>query len=278
VKHRLTPYLPSLALVMLGACSSIPGLDDPTLTLAPYYAGYEVRGSTNMQSDAGMGVLMNNGEIDLEQFGVNSRDDDVGIYAEMSEGISGLRFTYLRLDQVSQDKGILPANWGNMLETDLVRTVLEMDEYRLNYTAAIFDQTVEFRDEDLRMELGIGGTIAHRDFVMRVREESAILREEKIELKDDGVLYGTARARLSWRGAAITADYAYSDDWSLGGDFKGVLQDLEITGSYELDFQDVRLFGGWRRTEIPAQGTRDEFRVATDFLIEGFYLGLGIDF
>lgn len=264
---------------MLGACESIPGLEDPVIGVAPYYAAYEVRGNTFMQSlDPVTMAIENNGTVDLENFGVNGRDNDVGIDVSLGDGFSGFELSYYRLDQVNQDKGRLNENWGNLLEDDLVRAVLEMDEFRLNYTAAILDQSWDFRDEEMRLQVGIGGTIAHREFVMRVREETGLLREDRVELADDGVLYGTARGRLSWRGASVGVDFGYSDDWNLGGDFKGVLQDLEINGRYELDYQNVAVFGGWRRSQIPAQGTRGDLRVNTDFEIQGFFLGLEFGF
>ena len=92
------------------------------------------------------------------------------------------------------------------------------------------------------------------------------------------VATGTAEAVLDDGGDTwffITVDYAFHGDWSLGtGDLRGRFDDFSILASYFVEGQDLTIFGGYRRFEVPAQGHEGIFQYEVDFTFDGYVFGV----
>lgn len=263
-------------LLSLPACTWIPGFEDPELSVSPYVAFYDLHGETSMQSFNPGPV--NNGSMDLRAFGFSGTETGLGAKAELGDGFSGLLFDYYRLDEIDRDKGTLEFDWGELDAGDMVTASAVMDEFRLSYIARFLGHEFQLRERPLDVGLGVGATIAHRRFEFDAVQDPDRLRRQKVEATDDGVVYAVGRARISWEGATLGADYGYSDGWEMGGDFEGEMQDLEIYLRYELENPRVILFGGWRRSELPISGVQDGLDYDMDLVLAGFQLGIGFEF
>ncbi len=131
------------------------------------------------------------------------------------------------------------------------------------------------------LRLGIGAAITHREGefeVFRVTPQGNSGDQQKFDFKDDGLPYGTARARIDYMNLGLQVDYAINPDLTFGSDFDGNMQDLEVTLSYNFIDQGIALTAGWRRSEIPAEGREGSLAFDTDFRLEGFVLGLAATF
>src|SRR5690606_20095169 len=227
----MRPFLCSLplAVVLAPACSSWPGLDRPQVDAGAYLALYELRGRARRSSlDAGGNIQRNPG-MELSMFGVGDRDDDVGGWSSVGDGFSGFQLDYFKLTMKDTSPGILDTPFGELEAEEEVVTEVEMDEWRARYLAQILEHTFG----EVRVQLGIGLQLAHRDlkfFPKRVTTGDGQL----VTAKDDGVLYAVARLRASRGPLSVTLDWAYDDGVDFGGDFEGRLQDIELLARYEV--------------------------------------------
>jgi hypothetical protein len=257
-----------LAPCVLTGCSAVPGFDDPRFTAAAHLAHLRLRGTTALQSGAG-GAIVSNPPIDVRAFGIEDREDNVGGTLALGEGFSGLELHYLRFETRSLTPAPMPASWGAIDAGDAVRADADLTEWRLRYIARLLGPEL---GEQVALRIGAGAALAHRELDFAATEAS-IARRHEIHIHDDGVAYAAARGELAWGPAALRADYAYSDDWTFGGDWRGQLDDLEITASYSFEDQDVLVFAGYRRATLPARGSERALIFDTDFVLDGFFVG-----
>ena len=104
------------------------------------------------------------------------------------------------------------------------------------------------------------------------------LRSQRLEMKDDGTIYIAVRSRISYSGVALTADYAFSDGMNFGGDFEGTQEDIQITLSYTPENQRMELLAGFQYSGFPGEGRQGNLQYSNDFSLEGYYLGLAMNF
>jgi hypothetical protein len=264
----IRPLLLSLAPCALAACAAVPGFDDPQVAGGAHYAMFRLRGNTALQSGAG-GAIVSNPAIDVREFGIEDSEDDVGFQLAVGDGFSELELHYLRFETEGLAPAPMPASWGRIDAGDAIFADAEMTEWRLRYVAGLLDQQI---GEELTLRIGAGGLLAHRELDFAATATSGARRHE-IRIHDDGVAYAAARGELAFGPAALRADYAYSDDWTFGGDWNGHLDDLEITASYSFAAQDATVFAGFRRALLGARGVEGNLIYDADFVLDGFFVG-----
>lgn len=270
---RSASALPALVLSLLAGCAAVPGLDDPRVEFAPYYAAYRLGGDTSLQSGSG-GSVVSNAPIDTSAFALNRRDDDYGGSLSLGDGFSGFDLHYLKLEMKALSATPLPAGWGALDAGDLVRTQVDLDEWRLRYIARVFAHET---DNELSARLGLGAALAHRDLDFDAVEINSA-RRQTLHLEDDGVAYAAARAELGYGAMTLRADYAFSSDWTFGGEWHGDFHDLELAANYLFADQDLAVFAGYRRSELPARGQQSGLDFDADFVLDGFFVGVRFGF
>jgi len=274
--HRLTLIF---AIAGLPGCESMPGLETPELSFSPQLILYELKGDAKMQSALGNQVA----SIHSRDFGADDRDSSYGGILGYGDGFSGFEATYYRYDLDGSGTGTLGSDFGNVPAGSTVKAEFKMNEYRLGYTAEIFRHSFAIREdqEDMLLRLGLGAALTHRDGDFRVSRNSPQGNsgdQQKFNFDDDGLPYGTVRARADYLGLGLQLDYAINPDLTFGSDFDGAMQDLGVTLIYNFVDQGVELTAGWRRSEIPTQGGENGLAFDTDFRLEGFILGLTASF
>ena len=260
----------------LAACNTNQVLGEPRILVSPYYAINELRGDISLQSDPGTGPE-DNATQSLRTFGQNHADDDWGIRADIGDGFAGIRFDWLAMDGNTSRHGNLDDDWGALLDGDRVRMATRLDEYRLGYVHPLWNAATDYRGQPLRLDLAAGAYVAHRNLQLRTRTEDG-LRQQNVELTDHGAVYPTVRLRATWRELRCDIDYGISPELQFGGDFDGVLQDLELRLGWTFARQDVTVFGGWRRSELPADGHEGALGFDADLVLQGFQLGMSVVF
>lgn len=227
-----------------------------------------------MQSDSG-GPIVDNPSMDIQTFGIDDEETDVGLRIEVGDGLSGVSVDFIDLENESNTSGTLTDDWGNMMAGDSVNTRLHMSNLRLRW---LLGHRFALDDSEVwEAGVGLGPMLAHRRLRMTVSEVTG-LRAQKMEVEDDGQVYLAARGQVSWSNLALTADYAISDDWNFGGEFDGTQQDLEVMISYTTYDGRLALFGGYQYSAFPASGSEGPFDFDADFTLDGYLFGLTIIF
>ncbi|MBL8748232.1 MAG: hypothetical protein JNK78_03665 [Planctomycetes bacterium] len=266
-----------LLLGIAGATTSCTlTMAEPHVLVSPYLAVHQLRGDAAMQSAPTPGTVQDNARETLRTFGQDHYREDFGIRVDIGDGFGGFRADYYQLDQDTTRNGVLAGDFGRLLAGDAVQMKAEMDEIRIGYVEPIVNWKASVRERPVVFQLGIGAVVAHRNATLRGRTTDGV-RQQRIDMDGDTV-YPAARARVSWRDFAIDAEYAISPDLSLGGDFEGTLQDLELRLSYSMPMRDVSFFAGWRYSELPAEGNNDGFRYDADLILDGFVIGASLTF
>lgn len=263
------------AALLSAACDSFPVTVEPRIQVSPYLAVYQLRGEIAMQNDPGTGPVDNRPQS-LRNFGFDNYEEDIGVRADIGDGFAGLRIDYYHLDQNTTRTGVLDDEFGNLLAGDMARMSARMDEWRVTWVQEVFTHRGTFREHDLDLVFGAGVTYAQRELDMHMRSADG-LRQQNVEMSG-GVFYPAARCRLSWRGVHLDADYAISPHLDIGGDFDGVLQDIEARLSYQVPFQDVTLFAGWRYSVLEGEGTTGGLGFDADLRLDGVQFGLQVTF
>lgn len=262
-----------MAMTLSGCASSV--FEEPRVTLSPYYAIYQLRGKTTVETDPGGGApVQSNPYQRLALFGMDTHEDDVGFRAAVGDGFGGLRLDYYRLDMQTSKNGVLRADWGMLLEDDLVRMEAQMDELRISYLHPLIDQTTTYKDEDLRLRFGAGGEFAYRDLTMRMFTDD-LARRQNVPVAGQNLSIA-ARFRAEWQDLAFQAEYAISPRLRVRGDYRDIGQDLELRASYTIPLRDVTFFAGYRYSELTARGGVDMVDYYADLVIDGFQLGLTV--
>lgn len=265
-------------MALSAACSSIPGLQDPTIQLSPRYYLYKLRGDARMQSVSG-GSIVENGSMSISQLGQSKRDDDYGGVLSIGDGFSGIEAEYQRVDMDDTSTGVLTADYGFIPTGTIVSSAFKMDEYRLTYTAELLDHEFEIgEDEFLRVRAGPSAAIAHREGTFSVFEDGNSVLNQGLKFKDDGVPYIGLRGRVEWREFSAQIDWDYNPDITFGGDFEGELHDIEILARYEFEAQDISVLAGYRWSDIQTSGPSGDLRYDMDFKLEGYVLGIEFRF
>ncbi|MHC5062905.1 MAG: hypothetical protein ACYTG5_02890 [Planctomycetota bacterium] len=251
-------------------------MDTPELHFSPQVLLYTLEGDAEMQSAFGNLTT----DMDTRNFGADDRDSDYGGVISYGDGFSGFEVAYFNYDMDSKDRGVLISDFGTVPGASVVNSTFKMNEYRLGYTAQIFEQSITIREDqdDLMARVGIGAAMVHRDGRFKVEQVISPVISERIHFKDSGAPYFSARGEVEWLNASLRVDYAINPDISFGGDFEDTMQDLEFTLEYSFPDQGVSIFAGWRRSELPAEGREDGLRYETDFRLEGYVLGLSATF
>ena len=274
--HRLTLIS---VIASIPGCASLPGFDSPELSFAPQLILYQLKGGAEMQSTLGNPTT----EMDSRSFGADDRDSSYGGVLGYGDGFSGLQATFYRYELDGNETGTLASDFGSVPAGSTVRSEFIMNELRLGYTAEVFQQSFTIREDqdDLLLRLGLGAAITHREGefkVFRVPAQGNSGDRQKFDFEDEGLPYGSARARIDYMNFGLQVDYAINPDLTFRSDFDGSMQDLEVTVSYNFIDQGVALTAGWRRSEIPAKGREGALPFDTDFRLEGFVLGLTATF
>lgn len=266
----------ALCVLSLGSCTSLT-MAEPQILVSPYLAVYQLRGDIGMQSQPTPGgPLQDNPQQSLRTLGQNHHHEDVGVRVDIGDGFGGFRIDYYRLDMGSAHPDALTADFGSLSTTDVVATRVTMDELRLGYLEPLLDLETEYRDHPLTLHFAAGAVLAHRSMDLRVRTDDG-LRTQPVQVRGD-VVYPAVRARVGWRDVALDVEYAASPGLTLGGDFEGLQQDLEARLSYTLPMRDVTFFGGFRYSELPAEGSAGGLRYDADLVLDGFQFGLVLTF
>jgi hypothetical protein len=264
------------ATALLAGCTSTV-FAQPVVHVSPYLAVYQVRGDVALQSEPVPGAgLQDNAAQTMRTFGQDRHHEDVGVRADVGDGFAGFRVDYYKLEQNTSHVGALTADWGNLLATDVVRMRVEMDELRIGYLEPLPAFRTTWRDRPLTLRTALGGMFTMRDLDLRARTDDG-QRTQNVQIEGDLVSIA-ARVRASWRDFAIDADYAISPELSFGGDFDGLLQDLELRGSYTMPLHDVSFFAGYRLSTFEAKGHAGAFAYGADLIIDGFQVGVSVSF
>ena len=256
-------------------------MNEPQLLVSPYLAVYQLRGDISLQSEPSPGVIQDNAPTSMRTFGQDHYREDIGVRIDFGDGFGGLRIDYYQLDQNTTDSGVLTADYGALPAGDVVRMNVDMDEVRIGYLEPLYRLKTMWHDRPFALSCAGGVVFAHRE--MDLRAASLVsARQQKVEIEGD-VVYPAVRVSIGWRDFGFDADYAISPDLSLGGDFAGTLQDLELRATYALPLRnpstcDVKFFGGWRYSTLPAEGTEGNLAFDSDLVLDGFQLGVTVTF
>ncbi|MCA8941260.1 MAG: hypothetical protein KDB80_01765 [Planctomycetes bacterium] len=263
----------ALALCAAG-CSSLPGLDFPTLTVRPQYHLMRLRGEIAMQS-APMNTLpaSDNPAIPVNEFGQTKRDDDYGGVLAYGDGFSGLEFGYLNIDMDTTDRGTLSQDFGELDAGTIVTSKFTLEQFQISYVGQVYEYE---SDSDWMLRLGVGAKLTHRDGKISVVEDGTDMNQIAT-FTDDGVPYALARARVDHGPFSVTGDYAYTAT-TFGGDFDGSMSDYSVYVGYQLEDQDLRIFGGYRWIEMPVSGIENPWKYDADLKLEGYVLGVEFGF
>jgi hypothetical protein len=265
-----------LAAALLSSCSTTT-LAEPRILVSPYLALYQIRGDVGVQSQpAPNGPLQDNAPQSLRTFGQDHYREDIGVRADIGDGFAGIRIDYYNLDQNTSKSGTLGADWGRLLAGDEVRMRAKMDELRIGYLENVATMKSTLRDQPLTFRFAAGGVLTWRDLDLQASTVDNV-RSQNVEI-DGEVLSVAGRFRAAWRDWAFDAEYAISPELTLGGDFEGLPQDLELRLAYTLAMHDVTFFGGYRFTTFEAEGQADQFRYDADLTIDGFMVGVSVTF
>lgn len=272
----------ALALALLAwsstGCSSLPGLQDPEITLSPRFYLYDLTGDARMQSFAPSGVA-ENAAVSTSQLGQNRRGDDVGGVLAIGDGFSGIEFEYQRIELEDTSTGVLSADFGAVPPATTVSSTFTMDELRLSYTVQLLDHEFDLGEEQyLRVRLGPSATLVHREGGLFVFEDGNSALNQDADFSDDGVPYVGLRGRVDWNDVALQVDWDYNPDLTFGGDFDGELHDLEVLARYEFDAQDISVLAGYRWSDLRTSGSAGDLRYDMDFQLEGWVLALEFTF
>jgi hypothetical protein len=263
--------------LLLGACALPAALEDPKIQASPYLALYTLKGKTRMQSvDQGTGSIVDNNDVHLREFGGEHYDEDVGVRFDVGDGFSTFRFDYLMLDQNTSQKGTLSDDWGTMQQGDQAHLRTRMNEIRLGYVNEIWREKFGERERQVDLRLGVGAMMGIRQLKMEAREDQAG-RTQTVRSSDQGSFGPAVRARASYRGWYVDGEYAISpDNWSLGGEFDGTQQDLEVRLGYQIPMQDVAVFFGYRWSQFEIKGNEGGLNHREDLTLDGFQFGVVI--
>jgi hypothetical protein len=267
--------LAALALAVFAGCSSTT-FAEPRILVSPYLALYQLRGDASMQSEPTPGNVQDNPPQSMRTFGHERHKEDVGVRADIGDGFAGVRVDWCQLDMNTSHTGVLDADWGSLRTGDTVRAKVAMDELRVGWLESLGTVRSTWRDQPLTVRIAGGGVLAHRDLDVRARTDAG-RRAQNREIEGDTV-YAAVRLRASWRDYALDLDYAISPELELRGDFDGVLQDLELRGSWTMPLHDVTFFAGYRLSTLEGQGDANGFAYSADFTLDGFLLGLSVTF
>ena len=270
---RLAATAPFLCL-----CACTLTTAEPQIHVAPYLAVYRLRGDTSMQSQpTPSGPGQDNAPQTMRTFGQDHHREDVGVRVDIGDGFGGFRVDYYRLDMGTAETGVLTADWGALRAGDVVQMSAAMDEVRLGYLEPFVDVKSEYRDHPLRVRFAAGGVFAYRGLDLRARTEDGS-RTQGVSIHGD-VLYPALRAQVAYRDVSLDVEYAIAPDaLVLGGDFDGVQQDFEARIGYSLPMRDITFYGGYRYSEVPAEGTEGGLRYDADLVIDGFQFGVRVTF
>lgn len=261
---------------LFAACST-PSLREPQILVTPYMAVYQLRGDTKMESQpGGTGPIVANDSQDLGRFGVGGHEEDVGVRVDIGDGFGGIRLDYYQLDMATSKFDVLGDDWGALPATSRVQMEQSMDEYRLGFVEPIYAHKSEFRERPLEVRVAAGAVVAQRTLHLRATTDDYLTRQN---VKATGQnVYPALRAQAKWREFRFDFEYAICPDLQLGGDFDGVLQDLEMRLTYEVPLRDLRLFAGYRYSTLPIQGTQGPFDYDADLVLDGLQIGLQLTF
>lgn len=262
------------AAAILGSCDTFPVLAEPRVLVSPYLSQYRLRGDIALQNDPGSGV-QDNAAQSLRTFGSGGHEDDIGVRVDIGDGFAGLRLDYYRMSMNTSRTGVLGDDFGALLAGDTVRMASTMDEFRLQWSEPVLTTTVPMRGQELELRLAIGGVYAHRDLGMRMRTDDGA-RTQNVDHGGDA-FYPAARLRLALRNVSLDVDYAISPGL-VTGDFDGLQQDVETRLAYEVPFQDVALFAGYRWSILSAQGHQGAFGYDSDLILDGLQFGMTVGF
>lgn len=259
----------------LGAGCSATVFYEPKLQVAPYLAVYQLRGDAAVQTRSG-GTVQNNAPQSLRTFGQDHFREDFGIRADLGDGFGGLRLDYYRLDMDTTRSGELAAGWGRLQAGDAVAMRATMDEFRLGYVEPLWTSKFMVRDRPLEIRLGAGGHLARRDLTLRARATDGS-RSQNLHVDGD-LVYGQARARVSWQRVQFDLDYAISPDLAIRGDFGRLQQDLEVRIGYTIPMREITVFAGYRFCDLDGSGREGSVGYRADLQLEGFQFGMALTF
>jgi hypothetical protein len=270
------------AIVLALACPLLSGctatlLYEPRILVSPYLAVYQLRGDIGLQSDPGGGAPpVDNAPQTMRTFGQDSHKEDLGVRADIGDGFAGLRLDYYQLDMGTSHPGVLEDDWGSLLQGESVRMKAKMNEFRLAYLEPLLATKGSYRERPIEFRLAAGGVLAYRDMALRAMTDDGVGRQN-VDI-EGSVAYGALRGRVTWFDVAFDLDYAVSPGLTLGGDWDGLQQDIELRASYTLPMRDVTFFGGWRYSTLEATGTMSGLEYDADLGIDGFQLGVTFSF
>lgn len=262
--------------VVLGSCVLPKALEEPKLQFSPYLSVYEITGKTRMQSFDGSGNVVDNSYVNLREMGGGHHDEDVGGRIDVGDGFSTFRVDYLRLDTNSSRTNAISDDWGSLVQGDVVHMGATMDELRVGYVNEVWSGKFGAKEREWQMQVGVGAVLAWRDMRMDVVENN-LVRQQKINASEDGSIAPAVRARATYKNWFLEGEYAISPEgWSVGGDFDGTQQDLEVRLGYQIPLQDVVVFAGWRWSQYDITGYEGALRHDDVFTLSGFQFGVSI--
>ncbi len=272
---RAIPIL--TVLLLLPACTGLPGLDMPVIRISPRLHEDVQYGTTRMQSVQGGGVV-DNAPQDMRQLGQNGHDEDWAIVASAGDGFSGAELEYRHIAIADTSTGVLGADFGAVPAGTTVSSKLAGDGWRLAYFGKFLGSTVAVGNQEIEFALAGAFALTHREMSFGVAEDGNTGVEQRIHFSDSVTPYFGLRGRVAWRDLSLDVDALVNPDISFGSDFRGTQEDIALTMRYRLEAQDVALLAGFRWLDLDTSGEEGGLRYDTGFRVEGFVLGVEIEF
>jgi hypothetical protein len=155
-----------------------------------------------------------------------------------------------------------------------------MTEFVLQYQAKVVEFSIATEtDDDVRLRFGVGGSIDHREARLDLQDSDTTTGgRQTIDMKDNGIFYILGRFRMDYAAVGLQLDWYVAPNTQFGGDFEGVMNDVEIVALYTLDPQDLTFRVGYRWTQLPASGNEGGLEYDVDYLLEGWEFGIEFTF
>jgi hypothetical protein len=266
---------PGLGLLLLAACSSLPGLPDGRFSVLPVANVLKPEGDVKVaQGSTSPGA--NDLGSDLK---LSDRETDPAATLFFGDGFSGFDLTYEQYRR-KNSRGNLAHDLGSLGAGEITKSDLDYFGWRLGYVAQLygydFPATVPLgTDFELtpHIQLGAGPAVHYLDQRLTVLGLGASVTEEVDAAAVVPLL--ALRGQLNLDRLMLRVDQSFSyGDW---GDVTDLFSDTSITIRWEVTY-DVQALVGMRILQLDTEGSSNGNDFETSGRYQGWILGLNIDF
>ncbi|MEZ5988581.1 MAG: hypothetical protein R3F30_05570 [Planctomycetota bacterium] len=260
--------------LVLGACSALPELEQPSPRVTLDGAMVKLFGDARMQSPGSPPV--ENPAIDLSDLGADDREFGFGGRVSWGDTFGGVELRYFRWHTSSSETPVPGARFGTIRSTASVETESQLDQVRLDWIQPLWVGRRVVGDATVRLGAGLGLSYEEWRFITKeVPPTPAPRADENLRMKPDwGIPLVLGRAEVAFDQVGLRLDLGLMDGHF--GDFDGTFVDASATVFYDLQ-RGVRLMAGAWYHALPATGVEGGLRYDFDAELTGFTFGVRFD-